>query len=222
MENIKKQVWENFYLQKDPYGHDKYYSEKRRRVDSVALLKSRNLHFLNCLELGCGIGKITDLLLDLSDKIISVDIAQNAINIAKNRLNEKLDKLEFQQNDMYELDYPENKFDLIVGIEALDYTLEKEKQINKWIKWLKPNGYLLFSGPNKKKYFSFDELHNLFLVKGLEIIEIKIVTTKFPLQWFISRVKILQNNFFWNINMYFANSFPKTFAKHVAILVRKK
>lgn len=222
MDNNQIKRWDNFYLQKDPYGHDKYYSDKRRRIDSIALLKSLNLGFVNCLELGCGIGKITELLFELCDKLICIDISQNAINIAKNRLYNELDKIEFQQNDMYELNFPKDTFDLIVGLEALDYTTDKDKQIDEWIKWLKPKGYILFSGPNLKEYFSYKELRKLFIKKELEIINIKIVTSKFPLQWFISRFKILQNNFFWNINLFFANLLPKYFAKHVVILCRKK
>ena len=222
MENNKKLFWENFYLQKDPYGHDKYYSEKRRRRDSIALLSHRNLHFVKCLELGCGIGKITEILIDFSDKITAVEISENAIQKAKNSLNTYINKILFIPKDMYEIEFNEGDFDSIVGLESLDYTNEKYDQISKWIKWLKPGGVILFSGPNLEGYFKYDELIRLFNRPELEILEMKIVTTKFPLQWFISRIPLLQNNFFWNVNMFFANSFPKTFAKHIAILVRKK
>lgn len=39
-----------------------------------------------------------------------------------------------------------------------------------------------------------DGLKHLFMRKELEIVDFKIVTTKFPLQWFISRLGFYKTN----------------------------
>ena len=83
-------------------------------------------------------------------------------------------------------------------------------------------GYIIFSGPNLKKYFSYEEMKTFFDRPELDIIEILPVTSKSPLQYLINRKILPQSETLWSVNMFFANHFPKLFSKHVSILIQKK
>ena len=89
------------------------------------------------LDLGCGIGRITELLQEKTNAYcIGIDIASQAIRLANER-NAKNAKLAFIQGDMSEPNFPDDSFDLIVAIDTLYYvnnlmqTLMKLKKILK-------------------------------------------------------------------------------------------
>lgn len=219
--NDVKATWEKFYSSFDPYGQEKWYSDRMRRKSTLELLFSRDLRFKNCLELGCGEGRITKKMLDICERITAVELSSNAINNANKNNIDDLKRVKFLEDDMYQVSFDPESFDLINGIESLDYIKDRKGEINKWLKWLKPEGYIIFSGPNLPEYFNYYEIVELFDRKELNIIEIRAVTSKFPLQWFINRIPLLQNNIFWCVNLLPAIVFPKLFSKHIAVLAKK-
>ena len=217
-----KEHWEKFYLTEDPYGFNKWYSDKKRRESSLNLIIKRKLHFNYSLELGSGEGHVTKEMIKFCEKIVAVEISKKAICRAKLKIEEKTDKISFINGDIYNLEFSPNTFDLINGLESLAYTEDKNNEINKWIKWLRPGGYIIFSGPNLKNYFSYIEMIKLFNRPELNIIEILPVTSKFPIQYLMNRKILPQNEKLWSVNMFFAFLIPKLFSKHVCILVQKK
>jgi ubiquinone/menaquinone biosynthesis C-methylase UbiE len=219
---VDKQSWEKYYSIADPYGHGKWFSDIRRRQSSLDLIFKRNLRFEKCLELGCGEGEITKEVLRVCNQVTAVEISGNAIRRAKELNKDYLDRICFVEDDMYALKFREGEFDFINALESLDYTKERDEEISKWTRWLKPGGYILFSGPNLKGYFNYAELKNLFNEPELEVIEIEPVTTKFLTQPLLNRKILPQTDFLWSIGIFIARLLPTFFAKHVAILVRRK
>ena len=217
-----KEDWEKFYSAEDPYGFNRWYSDKKRRESSINLILKRRLHFNCALELGCAEGSITREMINFCERIIAVDISLRAINRAKLKLDEKTNKIFFVNADIYNLELYPNAFDLINALESLNYTDDIQGEINKWINWLRPGGYIIFSGPNLKNYFSYNEMIKFFDRPELDIIEIHPVTSKSPLQYFINRKFLPESEILWSINMFFAYHFPRLFSKHVTILIRKK
>lgn len=218
---VDKEHWEKLYSIADPYDHKNCFSDIKRRQFSLNLIYKRNLRFERCLELGCGEGDITREVLKVCNNITAVEISGNAIRRAKELNKDYIDRICFIEGDMYALEFKKGEFDFINALEALSYTKQRNEEISKWIKWLRPNGYILFTGANLKNYFSYHELRNLFLRPELEIIEITPVTTKFLTQPFINRKILPQTDFVWNIGMFFARKFPRFFARHIAFLIRK-
>ena len=217
-----KSSWERYYSVADPYGHHKWFSDFKRRQSSLNLIFKRNLRFEKCLELGCGEGDITREVLKISRQVTAVEISGNAIRRAQEFNKPYLDRIYFVEDDMYSVQFEEGEFDFINALESLDYTKRRDEEIRKWIKWLRPGGYILFSGPNLRNYFSYRELGNLFRRPELEIIEMAPVTTKFLTQPLLNRKLLPQKDFVWNVGIFFARLIPTAFAKHVAILVRRK
>ena len=72
------------------------------------------------LDLGCGVGRITEYLSDKTGaKITGVDFAKGVIDRANKRTAVKRDRLSFCVCDMNELDFPSNSFDTIIAIDTL-------------------------------------------------------------------------------------------------------
>lgn len=222
MSEDKKPSWEQFYSRFDPYGQEKWLSDKKRRASTIELLFKRGLHLERCLELGCGEGRITRELSRICDQIVAVEMSSNAIKTAKKVNESNLDKIQFIEDNMYQVSFADNEFDLINGIEALDYTDNRKSEICKWIRWLKPGGFIIFSGPNLRGYFSYEELTRLFSFPELEIVERRIVTTKTPIQYLMNRNLLPQTDLLWDVNILLAGALPRFLSKHIAILAKKR
>lgn len=223
MQSDIKNKWEEFYSKSsDPYGHLHWFSEAKRIENSLRILKEKKLRFENTLELGSGIGLITNELLSYSNKITCVEISSNAVKNAKKRLSDNLQRINFVVDDMYSIDFKENSFDFICALEALDYTKEFAKEIAKWKKWLKPDGIILFSGPNLKGYFKYRQLLDLFPLRDFIQLNVAVVTAKTPIQWAINRHYLPQLKILWSLNIFLGTTFPSILAKHVAFLIKSK
>lgn len=74
----------------------------------------------NVLELGCGIGRITEHISDVTGaKLTGIDFADKVIEYANSRAVKKRERLIFKVMDMEELDFPTNSFDTIICIDSL-------------------------------------------------------------------------------------------------------
>jgi len=219
----KKQSFEHHYSVPDPYGHKKWYSESKRIESTLALLFDTGLTFERGLELACGEGDISRELMKVCKKLVAVDISANALKRARELNKEFGERIEFIEADAYELEFPEGSFDFINGMESLHYTKDRSGQVAKWIKWLKPGGYILFSGANiRNLYYSFDELSELFKRPELEILRFEPVNTKFPTQFLQNRSLLPQSEFVWHMGLHVTKLHPRVFAKVMATLVRKR
>jgi cyclopropane fatty-acyl-phospholipid synthase-like methyltransferase len=96
------------------------------------------------LDLGCGLGKITEYIAQkTSSKIIGIDSSQKAIEWAQN--NTKTNKkLIFDVMDINELDYPTDTFDVIIALDVLYWIDDLEPVIGKLKDILKPDGRMAF------------------------------------------------------------------------------
>ena len=92
------------------------------------------------LDLGCGLGKITEYLADKTGaSIIGIDFSQKSIQYAK--MNTKgNEKLRFEVQDINELNYPSNTFDAIIALDVLYWVDDLEPVIKTLKDILKPNG----------------------------------------------------------------------------------
>lgn len=104
----------------------------------------------HCLEIGCGIGTQTELLVNYLNegKITSVDISSESIQIAKKRLD-RFKNLELIAADITTHKIT-NKFDAIILPDVLEHIpIEKHKDLFEKIQSLiKPDGFIFVHIPN--------------------------------------------------------------------------
>lgn len=93
------------------------------------------------LDLGCGIGTITEFIADLNQaKVTGVDFAQGAIRSAQERTKNKTDFLSYQIGNLNNLDLPARSFDLIICIDSLSFVKDLDQFIRDIKDLLKPRG----------------------------------------------------------------------------------
>ncbi len=107
-----------------------------------------NLENLRILDIGCGGGILTEPLARLGAKVIGVDENENAIKVAinhakTNKLNIQYKKISFEKISFNE------KFDVILCMEALEHLNNVDMLISKVKKLLKPRGSFIGSTINK-------------------------------------------------------------------------
>lgn len=169
------------------------------------------------LDIACGTGYGSDILRKKAKKVFGVDISAKSIDYAKKKF--KHNNLEFiKASATDEHLFSENSFDFVCSFETIehfDYD-SRRKYLMNLRKWLKPNGYILFSTPNKiitspythkplnkfhKLEFTKDklnsELKEFFVIK--KIMGQRLVPkifTKFFIRKFISLIqRIIQKDF---------------------------
>ncbi len=112
------------------------------------------------LDLGCGTGRMIRVLKDFEIDLTAVDISAEQLNYARKEETGKIKKINFIQDDILNLDFPSNSFDLIFCIATFHHLKNKKARLElleKMKTWLKPKGYLLMTNwnLNQKAYSKY-------------------------------------------------------------------
>jgi len=108
------------------------------------------LKFLNqdseVLDIACGTGIVSLGLAKYVKQIIAIDLSEKMIKVAKNKtIEKKITNIEFKVADAYQLNYPENSFDIILLFNTLHIVQEPVSVLNKIYNLLKPSGKLIIA-----------------------------------------------------------------------------
>ena len=155
-----------------------------------------NLKGKSLLEVGCGAGRFTELLVDAGAYVHAVDLSiaveANLENIGK-RLNYKV-----AQASVYDLPFPDNSFDIVFCLGVIQHTPDPEKTIDALWKKIKTDGSLVIDhykwrivyystlAPMYRKY-----LRKLKPEKSKKIVD-DLVNFYFPLHWKLKNHSALQ------------------------------
>lgn len=134
------------------------------------------------LELGSGIGLITEYISDITQcQITGIDIATEAIEHASERTKDKKNKILFETKDMENLDYSDNSFDKVISIDTLYFVKDLESTIKNIIKVVKPEGsmYLFYHVDPDEIAPGFDPVRCSHLGAVLDRLSLKYKTIDF-------------------------------------------
>ena len=116
----------DFYAgERDPWGFETRWYEERKRAITLASLPAAR--YANVLELGSSIGVTTALLADRADALLATDIAESALDVARERLADR-DHVAFERRTLPG-DWPSGSFDLIVVSEVGYYLSNGELDV---------------------------------------------------------------------------------------------
>lgn len=164
-----------------------YYREIDRHIENMIASDIPTQRTI--LDLCCGIGRLKSIL--QNEKVIGIDISDTAIDIAKSTHKEYPD-YEFHQMDAHHLAFPDNYFDVVLFIDAIEHVHNAEIVMKEVARVLKPGGVLMTTIANRDslnqfmtrklgypefvtnyqhiKEFSFEESKALLNHAGLDII----------------------------------------------------
>ncbi len=131
----------------------------------------------NCLDVGCGTGKLVQCLRLLGIEAYGVDISEHAINLADKDVKPFL-----RHGDVTNLPFPENTFDMVVTYDALE-RIERSKLKKALEECVRVSRKYIFH-----KMFTRENVwFNLFHKKDFSMI------SYFPRKYWIKMFSTLQN-----------------------------
>lgn len=129
-----------------------------RMFNQITEWEKDNLSEKIVLDMGCGSGRFTDVVLSNGGYVIAVDNS-SAIDAAKDNLKENLDKALFVQADVLNLPIKDNVVDLSFSIGVLHHTPDPLKGINESFRTLKKNGEFALSVYSKNTNYDLTMVH---------------------------------------------------------------
>ena len=131
-----KEAYKNWSIQYDTNVN------KTRDLEAVSLRDMLSeIKFENCLEIGCGTGKNTEWLVAKGKRIVAVDISEEMLSIAKQKITDK--SVSFLKADITEnWSFTSLTFDLAVCSLVLEHIEDIQNVIRQIAEHLKVGGVL--------------------------------------------------------------------------------
>lgn len=98
---------------------------------------------MRVLDVGCGTGNFSIKLAEMGCKVIGVDVSEEMLKIAREKIREKGLNIEFHQIDVYDISFNDNEFDAVFSMAAFEFIKEPKQAYNEMFRVLKPGGQLL-------------------------------------------------------------------------------
>jgi ubiquinone/menaquinone biosynthesis C-methylase UbiE len=140
----------NLDYEKERWFKDKASEEKYFETKKAILFHFGKKKFKDVLEIGCGPGTWSKILLKHTENLVLLDISKEMLKQAKKRLkNSKLQNLriEYICSDFSDFD-TKRKFDLIFSSRAIEYIPHIEEAIKKMKSLLKNKGKIIIITKN--------------------------------------------------------------------------
>lgn len=118
------------------------------------------------LEIGCGLGALTQRIINCEAQIIATDINLKMLELVKENI--KADNVSFVYADSENLNFEDNIFNAIFGNSILHH-LDISLALPEIKRVLKINGKIIFFEPNMMNPHIFAERHILYIRKKLDV-----------------------------------------------------
>jgi predicted TPR repeat methyltransferase len=148
------------------------------------------------LDAGCAFGFLLKRLNPYFDELQGLDVSKYAIwEAQKEAPTAKLKVIDIDTDD---LPYLDNYFDLITALDVLEHTKSVENNLNKLVKKLKKEGYLIMTLPLKETWAG-----KIFEYFDKDISHISIPSKKNVLKIVdLSGLKVVEKRFFFNLILF--------------------
>ena len=129
-----------------------YDTETRRKKANKMLavlddFYAGDLQKLTALDIGCSTGIITNILKDRFNRVVGIDIDEDAIKYA--RETHRRDNLQFCIQDSMNLGFPENSFDVVICAHVYEHVPDYMRLMREIHRVLNPGGVCYFAAGNR-------------------------------------------------------------------------
>lgn len=147
-----KQLMDQRYDQKKGYEFPYLWDKVRyQEVDRHTLRMLPDTRKKKILEIGGGTGRSLELITEFQEFIFT-DLSDSAILQAKELYGDR-PNIKFLAMDAMDLKFPNEEFDIVLGIEMIEHVNDAVATIKEAFRVLKPNGIFIFNSANS------DSLH---------------------------------------------------------------
>jgi len=181
-------TWENIYRSRE-WG--RYPPEELVRFVARNFYSAVERSKVKFLDLGCGTGSAAWFIAREGFAVYGIDGSETAIKIAKERFAKEGLHGDFRAGDIVNLDYPDNFFDCIVDISAIQHNKPENIKIilQECLRVLKPNGNMFSMMLGSKSKFDMlkngythlstkKEIESFFSIFGEAVIDVSERTDK--------------------------------------------
>ena len=181
-------------------GYQNYSAEKEIHLANAKYIMKRLNRFWidspgTLLEIGCAMGFFLDYASSLGWKVKGVDLAEDAVNFAKEKFG-----LDVFKGNIFSLNADTNSFDSCISIGTMDHLKNPLAVFNEISRILKPNGLLIvtigsiselvpfhYRPPEHLFYFSRKSLKIALEKSGFEVKSISNFWTQYSVGEFLAR-----------------------------------
>lgn len=164
-ERLGREYFERLYAESgDPWSFETSEYERKKYERTLAVLGGRRFH--RALEAGASIGIFTGMLAERCDELLAVDVSEQAVAAARERLSGR-GHVRVERRTLPE-EMPDGPFDLIVASEILYYFPREEMLgvVHAFERELAPGGTLVavhWRRETKTYPLQGDEVHGLLV-----------------------------------------------------------
>jgi len=214
----KRDEWEGFYEEADPWGYVGRWLLERRRQEILRRIFKEWGPYDRALDLGSGEGIVTKSLAENCRSLVSVEISGRALRRQRELLhgNGRL----FVHADVFKVSFRPESFDLVCGSEVLSYSRDRERIAAEWVRWLRPGKLFMLVDAILPGYFSFDELMGL-MGRQVQVLKVEALSSKHLLAKLANRKLLPFHERVYDRVMEWTRRRPDTLAKHVCVIGRK-
>jgi ubiquinone biosynthesis O-methyltransferase len=112
---------------------------------------------MKILDVGCGTGNFSIKLSNLGCRVTGIDISGEMLKQAEQKAKQDGLDVEFQQMDVYKLEFPDEHFDGVFSMAAFEFITEPLRAYKEMYRVLKPGGRMLIGTINPES--SWGELY---------------------------------------------------------------
>ena len=135
----KEQYWSKFA---DDFEERNNYVVGYEDMDLILEKVKQQKDLKDTLELGCGNGTFSKVLISEATQLTATDYSDEMVNAATNRLKE-IENIKVEKADCFNLPYPDSSFDTVFMANLLHIIPEPEKAILECKRVLKKGGKII-------------------------------------------------------------------------------
>lgn len=170
--NIKDQLeWTGERMTPEAVG-DVQAEHLHRYLFTIPFIRNKRI-----LDIACGEGYGTNLMSKYALSVVGVDIDEKTINHATKKY--KRDNIGFKVGAAHKIPLNDRSVDVVVSFETLEHHDKHDEMLSEFRRILTPNGILIISSPEKRKYTDERNYHNPFHIKELYYEELKTLLCKY-------------------------------------------
>jgi len=156
--DYKEESRESFNKQTEKYNSS-YYGNHGKKLHDRMISKLNHISFNSLLDVGCGAGNLLSRISSKFDaKIAGVDISQDMLEIARDKLDEKAD---LRVSDAENLPFDDESFEVVTCTDSFHHYPHPGNVLLEFKRVLKPEGSIIIADLSVPQ--TFRQLGNLLI-----------------------------------------------------------